>query len=85
MQLHGEIVGNLSTYRNDDSVGRFEIDDIKYAFERKLVEVKSVAHVVVGRYRFRVIIDHNRFITNLRAVCMALTEHQSNSTELPMR
>ena len=63
MQFHGEIVGDLSAYRYDDTVGRFEIDDIEHAFERKLVEVKSVAHIVVGRYRFGVIVDHNRFIT----------------------
>ena len=33
----------------------FEIDYVKYTFERKFVEVETVAHIIVSRNRFRVV------------------------------
>ena len=36
-----------------------QLDDIHDTLEGELVEVKTVAHIVVGRYGLRVIVDHH--------------------------
>ena len=69
MQFHCQIVRNLSAYRYNYTTRLFQVDNIKYTFERKFVEVKTVAHIIVSRYCFGVVIDHNRLITQL-ACCL---------------
>ncbi len=63
-----------------------QVDDIHHTLEGQLIEVETVAHIVVGRYGLRVIVA---IITerqpSLRMVFNACTPHQSNSTEEPMR
>ena len=44
---------------------RFSVDDVHNTLESKLIKVETVAHVIVGRHRFRVVIDHNRPISLL--------------------
>ena len=36
------------------------LDDIHHTLEGQLVEVETVAHIVVGRYGLRVVVDHHR-------------------------
>ena len=40
----------------------FQFKDIHYPFEGKFVEVEAVAHVIVRRYGFGIIVDHNAAI-----------------------
>ena len=61
----GQIVRNLSAHRHDDAFGHFEVQYVEYAFERQLVEIEPVAHVVVGRYRFGIVVDHDRLVAEL--------------------
>ena len=42
-----------------------QVDDIHYTLEGQLVEVETVAHIVVGRYGLWVVVDHNRAPTFL--------------------
>ena len=63
IEFHGQVVGYLSAGRHNHAVGCFEVDNVHHPFECQLVEVQTVAHVVVGRHRFGVIVNHNRPIT----------------------
>ena len=60
VEAHGEVVGNLSAGRDDDAMRVLKLEDIHNTFEGKLVEVEAVAHVVVRRYRLRIVVDHHR-------------------------
>ena len=40
----------------------FQFKDIHYPFEGKFVEVEAVAHIIVCRYSFGIIVDHNTAI-----------------------
>ena len=59
VQIHCEVVGYLTTGGDDDTMRLFQINDVQYALKRQLVKVQSVAHVIVRRDRFRIIVDHN--------------------------
>ena len=37
----------------------FQFENIHHTLEGQLIEVKTVAHVVIGRYCLRIIIDHD--------------------------
>ncbi len=56
----GEVVGYLSSHREDDSVGLLKVEYVHDTLECQLVEVEAVAEVVVGRYGFGVVVDHHR-------------------------
>ena len=60
VEIHSQIVRNLTTRRDDDTVGLLHIDDVHHTLEGQLVEVQTVAHIVVRRHRLRVIVDHHR-------------------------
>ena len=57
-----EIVGYLSAGGDDDGLRLLELDDIKHALERELIKIKPVRHIVVGRHRFGIRINHDRAI-----------------------
>ena len=63
VKFHSQVVRDLSAYRNDHTTRLFEIDYVKYTFERKFVEVETVAHIIVSRNRFRVVVNHDRLVT----------------------
>ena len=63
--MYGEVVRDLSARRNNYALWHFHIDDVHNTFECEFVEVKTVAHIVVGRYGFGVVIYHDRAITLL--------------------
>ena len=65
VEAHGKVVRNLSAGRNYYTVGRLKVEDVKHALEGQFVEVETVAHVVVGRHGFGVVIDHYRTETFL--------------------
>ena len=65
IELHRQVVRNLTTGRYDDTVRLFQVDDIHHTLECQLIEVETVAHIVVGRYGLRVIVDHHRAPTLL--------------------
>ena len=65
VQAHRQVVRYLSSGRDDHAVRIFEFEDVHHAFEGQFVEVETVAHIVIGRNRFRVIVDHHRAPTLL--------------------
>ena len=65
MELHREVVRNLSAHRNDDASWRLKVDYVEHALKRELVEIETVAHVIVGRYGLRVVVDHDRLVALL--------------------
>ena len=65
IESHGEVVGNLSTRRDNDTVRILQFEDVHYPLESQLIEVEAVAHVVVGRYSFRVIVNHHASVAFL--------------------
>ena len=65
VELHCQVVGDLTTHRNDHASRCFEIQHVHHALERQLVEVQTVAHIVVGRNGLGVVVDHHRLIAQL--------------------
>ena len=65
MQLHCQIVRNLSAYWYNDTTRLFQVNHIKHTFKWKFVKVQTVAHIIVGRNRFGVIVNHDWFVTQL--------------------
>ena len=59
VKIHGQVIRNLTTRGHDDTMRGLHIDDIHHTLERQLIEVQTVAHIVVGRYRLRVIVYHH--------------------------
>src|ERR1700693_2361296 len=59
MQRQRDIVGDLATHRNDDAALVLEVGDVADALLGQLLKVQPVGAVKVGRYRFRVGVDHN--------------------------
>ena len=67
VELHREVVGDLSAHADDDAVGSLKVDDVHHALEAELVEVEAVAHIVVGRHCLRVVVDHDCLVAELAA------------------
>ena len=63
IKFHSQVVRNLSAYRHNHTARLFEIDHIEHTFERKFVEVQAVAHIIVSRNRFRVVVNHDRLVS----------------------
>ena len=63
VELHGEVIRNLSAHADDDAARFFDVNDVEHALQRQFIEVEAVAHVVVGRHGFGVIVDHHALIT----------------------
>ncbi|CUP62700.1 Uncharacterised protein [Segatella copri] len=57
--MHSQVVWNLTTGRYDDTMRLLHLDDIHHTLEGQLVEVETVAHIVVGRYGLWVVVDHH--------------------------
>ena len=59
IEVHSQIVWNLTTGRYDDAMRLLHLNDIHHTLEGQLVEVETVAHIVVGRYGLWVVVDHH--------------------------
>ena len=65
IQAQSEVIRNLASGRHDDTVRILQVEDIHDALESEFVKIKAVAHVVVGRYSFRIVVNHHTAITFL--------------------
>ncbi len=61
----GDVVGDLPAHGQEDAQRFFLLVDIEDALEAELVEIEPVADVVVGRYRLRIVVDHDRRVAEL--------------------
>ena len=50
---------------HDHAQWLFFVDNFEHVFEREWLEIQAVGGVVVGRYRLRVAVDHDGFVTVL--------------------
>ena len=66
----GKVVGNLTAHRQYHSVRLLKVENIHNSLVGELVEVEPVAHVIVGRHRFGIVVDH------YRTPALALNSHQ---------
>ena len=57
---HGQVIGYLASGRENHPPGRFQFNNIHNPFKSQLVKIEPVAHVVIGRNGFRIVIDHYR-------------------------
>ena len=60
VQLHGQVVGYLAAHTHDGAARLLKVYHVEHTLQRQLVEVEAVAHVVVGRHRLGVVVDHDR-------------------------
>ena len=65
IEFHRQIVGNLTADRHDDASRLLQINDVEHALQGQFVEIEAVAHIVVSRDGFGVVIDHNRLVAQL--------------------
>jgi len=65
IQTESQVIGNLTTGGYDNSVRILQFEDIHHTLEGKFVKVKTIAHIIVGRNRFGVIVDHDTAVTLL--------------------
>ena len=63
VKLHSQVVRYLSAHADNDTAWVLQVDDVEHALEGKFIEVEVVAHVVVGGYGLRVIVDHDALVT----------------------
>ena len=65
MKLHCQVVRYLSTHGHDDTARLLQVDNVEHTLEGELVEVETVAHVVVRRNGFGVIVNHDGLVAQL--------------------
>ena len=65
MEFHGQVVRYLSTHGHDDTARLLQVDHVEHTLERQLIEVETVAHVIVRRNRLWIIVDHDGLVTQL--------------------
>ena len=63
VKLHRQVIRYLSTYWYNDTTRLLQINHVKYTFKWKFVKIQTVAHIIVGRNRFGVVVDHDRLVT----------------------
>jgi hypothetical protein len=64
-ELHGKVVGYLTTYADNNATGALQVDNIENALEAQLVEVETVAHIIVGRHGLGVVVNHYALVAQL--------------------
>ena len=71
-QCASQIQWSLSTELNDHTIWLHSVADVQNVFYRQRFEKQQVTGVVIGADRFRVRIDHDRFVTQFlhREGCM---------------
>ncbi len=73
-----EFQRRLAAVLHDNALGLFVVDDLHDIFERQRFEIKPVGGVVIGRYGFRIAIDHDgleaRFLERQCRVNAAIVE-----------
>ena len=65
IQTESQVIGNLTAGRYNDSVRVLQFEDIHHTLKSKFVKVQTIAHIIVGRNRFGVIVDHDTAVTLL--------------------
>ncbi len=68
VELHCQVVRDLAPHAHNNTARRFQVYYVHYTLKRQLVEIQAVAHIIVGRNRFRIIIYHYRLIAKF-ATC----------------
>src|SRR5205085_11924209 len=64
-QSFGEIQRRLASELYNDSLGALLLVNIEHVLQRERLEIKFVARVVIGRYRFRIRVNHDGFKSDL--------------------
>ena len=65
VEFEREVVRNLPACGDNHTVGVLQLEDIHHALEGQLVEIKAVAHVVVGGDGLGVVVNHHGAVSVL--------------------
>ena len=65
IEPHREVVRYLSAHRENHTIRLLKVDDIHDTLEGQFVEIKTVAHVIIGRNGLWVVVDHHALMTLL--------------------
>ena len=65
IKTHSQIIRNLTTSTYYHTIRTFQVENIHYALKRKFIEIETIAHIIVGRNCFGIIINHDRTIALL--------------------
>ena len=58
IETHGKVIRNLTSGGHDNTVRVLKFKDVHHPFKGKFVEIETVAHIVVGRHGFGIIVNH---------------------------
>ncbi len=59
IQTHSEVIRYLSAGGDNHAVRLFVVQDVEHTLKRQLVEVQTVAHVIVRRHGLRIVVYHD--------------------------
>ncbi len=62
IEFHHQVIGSLSSSRNHHALGLFQFINVQNAFQRKLIEIEFVAHIVIRGHGLGIVVDHNRLV-----------------------
>ncbi len=62
-QRQGQLKRGLTTVLDDHTIGLFHINNGQHIFKGDRLKVETIGGVVVGRYGFRITVDHNGLVT----------------------
>ena len=60
IEAQSKVVRYLPSGGDDDTMRILQFKNIRHTFESQFVKVEAIAHIVIGRYGFGIIIDHHR-------------------------
>lgn len=80
-----QIVGDLAAHGYNHPVWLFQVADIKNSFVGEFIEIEAVAHVVVGRDRLWIVVDHDSAPAAAAYGLQGIDAAPVDSTELPIR
>ena len=80
VKTESQVIRNLTTGANNNSVRSFEVENVEHAFKGQFVKVKTVAHIIIRRHRLWIVVDHHRAIAFLanRIECLYATPVKFN-------
>ena len=65
VQTHRQVIRDLAAGGDDHAVRVLQLEDIHHTLEGKLIEIKTIAHIIVGRHRLGIVVDHHGTIALL--------------------
>ena len=64
-ELERRLAAELDDHARQRALRHFDVQDFEHVLDRQRFEIEAVRRVVIGRHRFGVAVDHDRFIARI--------------------